>query len=842
MHCCIDALFNVNLIFFDEFMKTVSRIIIFAFILLVMPNNALAQITRIMGVVLDESTQEAIPFANVFFKNTTQGVSADFDGKFTIDIQTSSDTLIASALGYQKKSRYIKRGVFQEVVFLLAPTSFNLNEFEVFAESDPALIIFNKMIENKVRNNPKEFDFIDYRLYNKVEVDANNINEQFKNNRFLKKFQFVFQYVDTSTINGKAYLPVFISESVSRVYKKSNPKANKEIIQATQISGMKNESLSQFMGGLYQEVNVYDNYIQIFEKNFVSPISDNGRGTYEYVLLDTVALNNKQNFHLMFKPKRKQELTFVGELWVHDSTFAVTRIDMKAAVDANINFVNDIALSLEYDFVNHKNWVLSKDKITLDLNVVENTKKVPGFFATRSSYYSDFHFNEAPNDSVFLNPVNVSMHETATAKTADYWNSNRNVPLSRNELGIYQMVDSVQNIPLFKNYIDAIYMLTSGYLVWNKFEIGPTFKAISSNTTEGWRLRFGGRTSNAFSTTLMLEGFLAYGLQDQQLKGSAGFAYMFNKNPFRKLSASYTYDLEQLGQTHVILSNDNFLTSILRRSPNDKQSLVEQVNFTYQHEWFSGFSSTVSFNHRKMFPVGDLSFEVWDGENYQSLSSIKTTEMGFSLRLAIQEKYLMGEFERINLGTKYPVLQLDAFYGLPHFFEYNQEYFRLNFQLKHWFNVGSIGWSKYVVEAGKIWGTVPYPLLPIAPGNQTLIFDSYVFNLMNYYEFINDEYLSVFYTHHFDGLFFNHIPLLRKLNWREVISAKGIIGNLSDKNAEYSIFPPYSKPLSRPYYEVGVGIENIFKIVRVDFVWRLNHLEDPNAQKFGILGSLQFSF
>lgn len=822
--------------------KTSKYLIIFFFIAFFEPDQVNAQITRIMGIVLDDASNEPIPFAGVFFKNTTHGVSADFDGAFSLDYQTNSDTLIASALGYYPQSIAIKNGVFQRVAFRLKPTLFSLNEVEVFAEIDPAIIIFNKMIANKAKNNPKEFKFLDYRLYNKVEVDANNVSEYFEKNRFLKKFQLVFDYIDTSTINGKAYLPVFISESLSRVYKRANPKATKEIIEASQISGMENKSLSQFMGGLYQEVNVYDNYIEVFQKNFVSPLSDNGRGTYDYVFIDTVNLNNKQNFHLMFKPKRKQELTFVGELWIHDSTYAVTRVDMKAAVDANINFVNDIDLSLEYDFVNNKNWVLSKDRITLDLNVVENTEKVPGFFATRSSYYSDFHFDDTKNDTVFSNPVNVSVLENATQQKPGFWNDNRDVPLSENEKGIYQMVDTVQNIPLFRNYIDAVYMLTSGYLLWDKVEIGPTFKTISSNTTEGLRFRLGGRTSNAFSKTLMLEGFVAYGLKDEQLKGSIGFAYMFDKNPYRKLIAKYTYDLEQLGQSHVVLSNDNFLTSLLRRSPNDKQSLVEELKLKYEHEWFSGFSTTVTFINRKMFPVGNLNFEVWDGEVYQSIKSLKTSELGFSMRLAVQEKYLMGEFERINLGTRYPVLQLDAFYGLPHFFEYNQEYFRLNFQLKHWFNVGGLGWSRYAIEAGKIWGTVPYPLLPIAPGNQTLIFDTYVFNLMNYYEFINDEYVSIFYTHHFDGLLFNHLPLLRKLNWREVMTAKAIVGNLSDKNANYSIFPTYSKPLSRPYYEVGVGVENIFKIVRVDFVWRLNHLSDPETQKFGILGSLQFSF
>jgi hypothetical protein len=701
--------------------------------------------------------------------------------------------------------------------------------------------LFNKIIENKDENNPKKFDFFEYRLYNKIQVDANNVNDRFQNSRFLKKFQVVFNYIDTSTINGKAYLPVFLTESVSRVYNRTNPKGTREVIEASQISGYENESLSQFMGGLYQEFNIYDNYISIFQKNFISPISNSGWGSYEYFVLDTVKMNHKNSFHIMFKPRRKQELTFVGEMWIHDSTYAVARVDMKAAVDANINFINDIAISLEYDIADGK-WVVSKDKIVLDLNVVENNMKVPGFFASRSSYYSDFKFNEPPPDSIFKNPVNVLMTEGVNQKPADFWSQNRDVPLSKNERGVYEMVDSVKNIPLFNTYVDAIYMFTSGYIKWGKFELGPTYKALSFNTTEGVRVRLGGRTSNDFSTRLMLKGYLAYGFKDEQIKGGGGFLYMIKKNPYRKIGADFKYDLEQLGQRSVTFSDDNFLTSIFRRSPNDKQSLVEGYKIYYDHEWFNGFSTKLTFNQRKMYPVGTLSFQIWDGDSYEVVDAIKTSELTMQLRFAYQEKYIMGEFERMSLGTKYPIFEANITYGIPGLFASNQEYFRMILQMKQWFNVMNIGWSKYVVETGKLWGTVPYPLLEIAPGNQTLISDQYAYNLMNYYEFINDEYISVFYTHHFDGLFFNRLPLLRKLKWREVIHAKGIIGNISEKNANFSIFPSYSYSLVKPYYEVGVGIENILKIGRIDFIWRLNHHEHPNTPRFGIFGALQFAF
>lgn len=800
-----------------------------------------AQLTKIMGVVKDAETKQPIPFANVYFLNTTIGVSAGFEGEFSMEVDTPGDTLVASSLGFKNEYIKIKKGSFQKLEFFLEPSEFSLLEVEVFAESDPARILFNKMIENKQENNPKKFEFFEYRLYNKIQVDANNVNDRFENSRFLKKFQVVFNYVDTSTINGKAYLPVFLTESVSRVYNRLNPIGNREVILASQMSGYENESLSQFMGGLYQEVNIYDNYIQIFQKNFMSPLANAAWGTYEYVILDTVLFNQKNCYHVMFQPKRKQELTFVGELWVHDSTYAVAKVDMKAAMDANINFVNDIAISLEYDVVDKK-WVLSKDKIVLDLNIIENNMQVPGFFTSRSSYYSDFKFNEPPPDSIFSNPVNVLMVDGVDQKNNVFWNQNRDVPLSRNERGVYEMVDSVKNIPLFNTYIDAIYMFTSGYIKWGKFELGPTYKLLSFNKTEGVRVRFGGRTSNDFSRRLMLSGYLAYGLKDEQIKGGGGILYMLKKNPFRKIGADFKYDLEQLGQRSITFSDDNFLTSIFRRSPNDKQSLVEGYKIYYNHEWFNGFSSKLTFNQRKMYPVGDLIFQIWDGDSYELVPAIKTSELSLKIRFAFKEKYIMGEFERINLGTKYPVLELNTTYGIPGLFASNQEYFRMIFQVKQWFNVFNIGWSKYVVEAGKLWGTVPYPLLEIAPGNQTLISDQYAFNLMNYYEFINDQYVSIFYTHHFDGLLFNRIPLLRKLNWREVIHAKGIIGSLNDKNAEFSVLPYYTYSLSKPYYEVGVGIENILKIGRIDFIWRLNHHNQHSTQRFGIFGTLQFAF
>jgi hypothetical protein len=146
------------------------------------------------------------------------------------------------------------------------------------------------------------------------------------------------------------------------------------------------------------------------------------------------------------------------------------------------------------------------------------------------------------------------------------------------------------------------------------------------------------------------------------------------------------------------------------------------------------------------------------------------------------------------------------------------------------------------VTLGKIFGTLPYPLLKLHEGNETYAYDPLSFNMMNYYEFVSDQYISLWAEHHFQGFFLNRIPLLRKLNWREVVSGNILYGSLSEKNESVMVFPEGLTSLGKPYYEAGVGIENIFKLFRVDAMWRFSYLDHPFVVPFGIRVSMHLSF
>jgi hypothetical protein len=802
-----------------------------------------SQVTKIMGRVIDAETKEPIPFANVFFEGTTIGVTSDFDGKFSIETKTPSDSLIASYMGYEKQARPVFKNRFQEVNFELLAQNIDLPEVVILAGENPAEIILRKIIENKENNRRKEFDAYQYEVYNKIEIDANNISERFQNRRIFKPFKFVFNYLDTSTVNGKTYLPIFLSESLSDFYFRKEPKAEKEVIKAAKVSGIENESILQFLGDMFQRYDFYDNYILIFQKNFISPIANFGLNSYRYYLVDSTYIGDKWCYKIMFKPRRKQELTFTGHFWVNDTSFAIKSYDMRVVGDANMNFVNDLVLDQEFDLIDGKYWMVTKDQGIGDFNIIDDTKITLGFFGKKTTSYRNFEFNQLKDNKFYSSPTNVIVNEKAYGMSRQYWDENRHDTLTKDELTIYNMVDTLKNLPAFKTWVDIFETVITGYYKMEKIEIGPYASLLSFNSIEGTRFRVGGRTTAKFDDQLRLEGHVAYGTLDTKLKYGGGLLYLPNKNPRRAIGVNYKYDIEQLGSSPNAFREDFFFAALFRRNPANKLSLTKEYAFYYEHEWFNGFTNQINFIQKEILPVGTYKIELKQSNgDVVEKSRITMSEIRLDSRFAFNEKFVIGDFERISVGTRYPIVTIQYGYGIPNLLGGDYEYHRLKVNIRQWFNVFNLGWSRYIIEGGKIWGKLPYPFLELHPGNETFIFDEFAFNLMNYSEFVSDQYVSLYYTHHFDGLFLNHIPLFRKLKWREVAYVRGAIGTLDNKNKAFNnrLYPPYT--LESPYYEAGVGIENIFTVFRIDGIWRLSHLDKPGVNSFAIFMSVYFSF
>lgn len=801
-----------------------------------------AQKTIIRGKVIDAETNESLPFVNLIFKNSKVGTSTNVDGEYKIETYYPTDSLIASFIGYDKVLMKVKKDIDQTVNFKLSPGGgVALKEVVVKYKGNPAHEILRRIWQNREVNNREKYDYYHYEVYNKVEFDLNNITDDFKEKRIFKKFKFIFDYVD-STSEKKEFLPMFMTESVSDYYYRRSPKSEKEYIKASQISGTSNESITKFLGDMYQKVNVYENNINVFGKSFVSPISRSGLSYYRYYIKDSVMIDNRYCFEIDFVPKHKQEPVFEGTMWVNDTTYAIKKIEAGISENANINFVNGFEVKQEYKKVDNEYWMLSKDELVVDFQI---GKEVMGLYGRKHTSYKDFEINVEQPEKYYHGIENVQLMKGASEKSSEYWKANRHDSLTSNQIGIYEMVDSVKNIPAFRTFIDIIELVFTGYHKFGWFEVGPYFKLYSNNEVEGHRFRVGGRTSNDFSTTLMLNGYLAYGLKDEKFKYSGGFIYKLKSNPRRFVGFQYKRDVEQLGQSRNAFAEDNILSSFLRRNPNDKLTDVESFEANYEHEWFSGFSSTLFLTKRNMRPLGSLEYLRFNPDPEIGLVNdnlLSTAEVSLFTRFAYKEKYVEGEFERISLGSKYPILELQATMGVKGLLNGGYNYQKLEIAVSDNINTGVLGHSYFRLTAGKYYGTLPYPLLEIHNGNETYFYDQQAFNLMNFFEFISDEYASIMLTHHFDGFFLNKIPLMRKLKWREVVAFRSVVGNLGNRHRKELVVPDNIYELNDPYMEVALGIENIFKILRIDAMWRLNYLDHPNIAKFGIRGAFEFTF
>lgn len=802
-----------------------------------------AQETKISGKITDAKTGEPIPYVNIYYKHTTTGAISDLNGIYSLATTKPGDSIYASSIGYITRIMAVKKGVSQVINFEMTESNTTLAEVQIRPEERWVILLMRRVLREKEHNNPDQIQYYQCEVYNKIQIDVNNLDSNVVKRKILKPIDFVFKDLDTNELNHKLYLPALITETLSDFYFRKSPHATREFIKASQISGIDNQSLTQYLGGLFLNLNIYDNYLDIFEKNFVSPVANFALSTYDYFLEDTVLIDGRSCYQVRFEPKRKQELTFYGTLWIQDTSFAVKQVDMRVANDANFNWVKDFYISQTYDKVQDKYWTITRDYRLVDMNPFQgNTLKAFGLFGHRTTTYHDYVFDQPKPDEFYTTPTDVIVEKDAYQRDKAWWDQNRPDSLKVKEKKIYEMVDSVKKVPAYKYYERSVVLIGTGYWVTGNFEIGPIYKFLSFNAIEGARFRFGGRTSNKFSKKVMPEGHLAYGTKDQKFKYGLGMLYMVGKNPRRSIGLYYKYDMEQLGQDPNAFSEDNFFASFFRRSPANKLTMVREYKTFYEHEWFTGFSNTIRFIRREVFPLGDEKFIINANGTTFIDNSLVSNEIQLYTRFAYREKYMYGEFERTTLGSKYPVLELLYGYAIPSFPGSDAEYTRLQFKIRHWFNIANIGWSKYILEVGKIWGTVPYPFLKIHEGNETFFYYPEAGNMVNYYEFISDRYASLSYTHHFDGLFLNHIPLMRKLKWREVVSGRAMWGTLTEANKNYSVFPVNSGALNRPYYEAGVAIENIFRVFRIDAIWRLSHLNSPNVDRFRIFVSAQFSF
>jgi hypothetical protein len=829
--------------------------------------NSYAQVstkTVIKGTITDAKTGQPIPFASAFFKKTTVGTVSDTYGWYLIETTIKADTISFSFLGYTTEKRAVVHGKTQIINIKLNPTAYEIGEVIVKPtkrsysnRNNPAVDLIDRVIAKKSENKREGFDYLKYEKYEKILFALSNINEEFKDQNLLRKYRFIFENVDTTKQKGKEVLPVFLKESLSNCYFRKDPKSNKEIISAEKTINfdeyIDNKGVTANINYLYQDIDIYKNNITFLTNNFLSPIAQTAPIFYRYYIVDTALVEGVSCIRLFFEPRNKAEFLFQGVLFItQDSSYAVKKIDMGVNRDINIDWVNDAKIIQDFEQVKDKTWMLSKDEVSINFGITERSK---GIFGQKAVTYKKYEINEPINDSIFKGPDIVVRPDPASGNP-DYWEKNRHNPLSKTENGVYGMVDSLKKIPSFRIWMDVIMLITTDFYTRKKFEFGPVGSFYSYNPVEGSRVRFGGRTTPDFSKKITLDGYLAYGFNDQQFKYSAGVTYSLTPRtiyqfPVKSLKLNYQYDTQIPGQELLYNQGDNFFLSF-KRGVNDKFFYNRSVKFEYLNEFQNHFSYLLGYKYLIQTPGGNLFFNTVDYQTFtNNVGNITIPEIYLTLRYAPNETFYQGKLYRDRLPGRYPVLTLNYNLGSGSLGnDYN--YSRIQFSIYKRFYPSILGYTDITAEAGRVFGKVPYPLLFIHRANQTYTYQKESYNLMNFLEFVSDRYVSLNFDHCFNGFFFNKIPLFKRLKFREIISFKALYGGLSDKNdpaLQNNLFKfptdNIGTPLTfsletKPYIEAGVGISNIFKIFRIDYVRRVTYKSNPYISKSGI--RVQFRF
>lgn len=801
----------------------------------------IAQQTKVSGRVIDKNTGEGMPDVRVQFQGTKVGTLTDSLGYYSLQSYYATDSITYLMPEYRFVVRAVKKDQEQIINVVLEESINDIEEIFIRPPDEfPSTILHKKVIAHKPVNNKEKLLSYEYDLYNKIQVDLNNIGDKFKDRDLVKRLDVVMNYLDST--EGKTYLPLILSENISHFSFRNNPKKKREVVSATRISGVENVQLNQFLGEMYLDFNIYDNYLNIFQKAFISPAANFARSYYRFYLDDSMFIDNEWCYKLSFKPKRTGDMTFEGEMWIHDTTYAIKTFKANISPWANINYVQDLYMEHHFEQVEPEVWMLTEEKMILDLKITKGTK-LYGFYGRKYSSRRNFIINKPRPDDYYKSDFTVEFEDSAKTRDNAYWKAHRHVPLNEQENGIDQMVDSLNNDPFFKFLKNATYMLSSGYYPIGKIEIGSIYSLISYNPVEHIRTGLALRTSNAFSKRVEFGGKLFYGFYDQRFK--YGLTTRINITPKKRgLLIFYgSRDIEQIGLSPTAAAVGSTFGSLLRTGPLDKLTFVDKAGINLEKDFGKDIIVFGGIEWKEYTPLGRANYErIRDDGTLDTIRKIQTSELTLRFRWCKDEEFISGYFDRTALPSKYPILSIQGIFGIKGVFGSDYSYQKIEFAMEHNRNIGVLGRLRYGVNSGIILGTVAYPFLKVHEGSQSYWLYTNSFNRMSFFEFISDRYIGGFVEQHWQGLFLDRIPLIKKLKWRVVTTGRIVYGQISPKQNQAMIIPSFTRQFGNiPYAEASVGIENIFKVGRVDLVWRLTHLY-PGIAPIGIRARWSFNF
>ena len=847
-----------------------------------------AKAQTLTGHVLDAQTGDTIPFASCIYRGHGVAVASDINGHFTI-ARHQGWPLTFSAVGYQQQTIIVDNKTSAYMRIRLRPDNKMLKEVTVKSKrqrysrkNNPAVELMRKVVAAKKRTDLSNHDFYQYNKYQKLTLALNDITPAMLDSGRLAKKQWLLNQIEACQYNNKLILPISVDEQVSQKIYRRQPHDEKTIIKGVSNTGINEliqtgDILTTAMHDVFTDVNIYDDQIRLLQYPFTSPIGDDAIAFYRYYIEDTIYVDHDLCFHLTFLPNNQQDFGFRGQLYIlADSSYQVKRCEMTIPKRSDVNFVENMKVTQEFQRLPNGEWVLSVDDMFTELKVANFLQE---FAVIRNTRLTDYAFDELPRQ-LFKGKKKEVKDVNAMMQGDDFWARYRQVELTKSESSMDAFVHGLEQMKGFKYLIFGLKAFIENFVETgkpSKVDIGPINTMVSQNFIDDLRLRFSAQTTANLDSNLFLSGYVARGIGSKKTYYRGDVTWSFNKKeylprefPKRTLTLSSSYDIESPSDKFMRTDKDNVFTSF-KWTTVDKMLFYNRQSLTFEREEDWGFRTTVAFKTEEDEGAGQLYYiplsmssdpSTWTNWSHPAApgqvsvpsQKIRTTELRAEVRFAPGETFINTKQRRLPINLDSPVFTLGHTMGFKGLLggDYSYNLTQLSIYKRFWLK----SWGKVdcLVKGGIQWDQVPFPLLVAPETNLSYILQDYTFMLVNNMEFLNDRYAAAIISWDLNGKIFNRIPLLKRLKWREWLSVRCFWGQLTDKNNPYlpqnagsdvlMHFPEGSYILDskRPYWEVSAGIHNIFKIIHVEYVRRLSYLDLPTAHKQGVRFMIRMTF
>lgn len=824
--------------------------------------------TEISGVVRDSATRETLPYVSIFLKNTTKGTTTDLYGRYTI-VVNEPGTLVFSMMGYKEHSVKVKAdGVKRNLKVNLSPEFVGLDEIVVKPKhqkyknkNNPAVDLVKEMIDRKDLASPRNHRFYSVDHYQKITYAWNEFEEH-KHTGLSRKFGFLYDHTDTSRY-GKTILPVGLRECINTQYYQRDPERSRTLVRAQRNVGIDEvfpqDGVKKTLDEMFKEVDIFSNDIELLSNHFVSPLSNNAPSFYKYFILDTIVVNGDSCVNLAFTPRTTEAFGFTGNLYVSmDTSRFIHHAHFNIPKDINLNFVESMYFEQDFSRTADGTRTVDRDYVCVEFFV----PALPRVYGERLNSYKDYAFDEAVEDTtLFEQSALVVESDHFDQQSAAAWDTLRHAELSGEEQRTDSLMKQLENVRFFRFLKKTLDICINNYIPTKKegsqFDYGPFFSTISANRLEGFRVRLGGETTTFFDKRFFLNTYVAYGFKDKLPKGMASLEYSFNQKklyhmefPVHSLTVFGKYDIGKVGESFV--GYDNILASLFSRTDDRNAIYQKEAGVVYQNEFYSGFSYQLDYLYKTSYATWLTSFNRYGQDGMlRSIDDYTMSTFRLMLRYSPDQKFYQSRRFRYNLNKEHPIITLThtaAFEGvLASDYTYNRT--EASFTKRFWLSY--FGYVDLFLKATKVWNDVPYTLLDVPDASGSYTMKDQAFQLLDPVEFVCNQSLTWDVNYYLNGLLFNRIPVLRKLQLREFLTFRGVWGHLNDASNPKKAsdveglfkLPTTSYAFGKaPYMEVGVGLDNILKLFRLTYLWRLTYRDHEGVPTSGLRFALHIDF